>query len=100
MGGRKGPRGRLVLQGSHPPTWSPQASWARQGVTLVWEQGRDRDGERPLSDVTSCTHVVDGQRSWIIRTLKNGSEHPVIRGVQASVLDIGVELLGQGVPTS
>ena len=66
----------------------------------MWEQGREKDGERPPSDVTFCTHVVDGQSSWVIRTLKTGSEHPVTRGVQASVLNVGVELLGQGVPTS
>lgn len=67
---------------------------------LVWEQGRDKDGERPPSDVTSRTLVVDGQSSWVIRTLKNGSEHPVTRAMQVSVVDAEVELLGQGVPAS
>ena len=82
----------------HPFT-PPRASWARQGVMLLREQGRDKDRERPRSAVTSCTHVVGGQSSCITRrTVKNGGEHPITRGVQASALEAGVGLRGQGSP--
>lgn len=81
----------------HPFT-PPRASWARQGVMLLREEGRDKDRARPRA-VTSCTHVVRGQSSWITRrTVKNGGEHPITRGVRASALEAGVGLLGQGSP--
>lgn len=40
--------------------------------------------------MTACTHVVGGQSIWI--SVKNGGEHPITRGMQGSVLDVGVGL--------
>lgn len=70
--GRRGPRGRLVLQGTHgthPSTLSPQASWARQSDTGVGAGQRQGWGEATVRHV-----VLHPRGGWSERLDHKDSE--------------------------